>query len=206
MDVQIIAEVAMRLAEERFKSAYIVSEDKGFLPAVHYLQQTSKGKRLEIALVKNITQVVMRTVFSTMGKLKHAENVADVKSALAPLYGDGEACDLTKSLEVIFAKSQMSSGDMQGDEASVLHASSAGVGQCEGAQTEVEAGSASFIELPGIGRALAGKLEDAGIASPAELERIGAVEAWSRIYHSDASFPPNGSTRLRRLSKGFPFI
>lgn len=178
MDVQIIAELAMRLAEEGFQSAYIVSEDKGFLPAVHYLQQAPKGRGRDIALVKNVVQATMRTVFGFLTDLKRAKRVEDVEDALAPLYGEGEARCIIEELERIFLKASFDDDVVQDDEAAVAQV------------PEREAKPVSFVELPGIGRALAGKLEQAGIASPAELERIGAAEAWRRIHHSDASFPP----------------
>lgn len=204
MDVQIIVELALRFAEDGFKSAYIVSEDKGFLPAVHYLQQTPKGRGREIALVKNISHAAMRAVLSTLTDLKRADNVKDVEDALAPLYGEGEASDLTRELERIFASTSPSATNVLCDETMTGQARSDGAGQNASDREEKAAGSASFIDLPGIGRMLADKLESAGIASPAELERIGAVEAWRRIYHSDASFPPKWVYSFEAAIKGVP--
>ncbi|BAK45587.1 TfoX/Sxy family DNA transformation protein [Eggerthella sp. YY7918] len=194
MDVQIIAELSMRLVEGGFENGYIVSEDKGYLPAVHYLQRTPKGREHEVALVKDIAHAVMRTIFSSMTKLKHAESVENVEETFAPLYGEGEARVLTGKLEKIFAQlhadSQKDVGAVQCDEGAMSKSLTEGVDQLVDEPTEQKSKSVSFIDMPGIGRALAGKLESAGIASPAELEQIGAVEAWKRIYYLDASFPP----------------
>lgn len=156
MDVQIIAELAMRLAEEGFSSAYIVSEDKGFLPAVHYLQQTAKGRGRDIALVKDIAHATMRTILSSLTDLKRAERIEDVKSALAPLYGEDEACGITKELQGIFSKALSGNDVAQDNEAAAVQT------------PELGNRPVSFVKLHGIGRALAGKLEQAGIASPAE--------------------------------------
>lgn len=192
MDVQSIAELAMRLAEEGFSNAYIVSEDKGFLPAVHYFQQTVKGRERDIALVEDIVHATIRTILSSLTDLKCAERVEDVESALAPLYGEDEACGIAKELQRIFTNDFAGDDVAQDDEVVISQA------------PEPEVKPASFVELRGIGRALADKLEQAGMASPAELERLGAVEAWRRIHYSDVSSPPKWAYSFEAAIQGVP--
>lgn len=184
--------------------AYIVSEDKGFLPAVHYLQQTPKGRGCEIALVKSIVHAAMRTVLSSVTGLKRADSVEDVEDALAPLCGQSEAHDITLELEKIFAEAFAHVDDI-GDRVCEVEAlqvpSTNGAERCVDG---VEAQGVSFVDLPGIGRALASRLESAGITNPAELRRVGSVEAWRRIYCEDASFPPKWVFSFEAAIQGIP--
>lgn len=204
MDVQIIAELAMRLAGDGFKSAFIVSEDKGYLPAIHYLQQTSRGGEREVALVKDIVHAAMRTTFSALTALKCADSAEDIENALAPMYGESEARSLAEGFERVFAKPLIDAHDACADDAGSAQDPATEIGCGAGASAEAKADSVSFVDLPGIGRALAGKLESAGISSPAELEQMGAVEAWERIHLLDKSFPPKWVYSFEAAIKGVP--
>lgn len=166
MDVQIIAELALRLAAGQFEDAYIFSEDKGCLPAIHYLLQTQQGKGCDIALAKNVMHTASRSVLSSLIALKKVRNAEDVEHAFALVCGECEAHGIMGGLERIF-------GDR-----------------------------ASFAGLSGIGKTLAGKLKDAGVANPAELAR---VERWALGAACTAwihRFLQNGSTRSRLADCG----
>lgn len=168
MDVQIIAELALRLAAGQFEDAYILSEDKGYLPAIHYLQLTQQGKRCDIALAKNVMHAASRSVLSSLIALKKVRNAEDVEHAFALVCGECEAHGIMGELERIF-------GDR-----------------------------ASLAGLPGIGKTLAGKLKDAGVANPAELARVGAVGAWDSVHCMDPSFPPKWVYSFEAAIEGVP--
>lgn len=193
MDVQIIAELSMRLATDGFKAAYVLSEDKGYLPAVHYLQQVQQGKGRDIALVKNVMHAASRTVLFALTALGAAEGIGDFENALAPLFGACEIRGIVGRLEKVLAE------DVDGE-----GGSAAGKIEEEPAALAPENGRASFVDLPGIGRALAGKLEGADVTNPEELARIGAVGAWTRIYRTDASFPPKWVYSFEAAIEGVP--
>lgn len=104
MDVQIIAELALRLAVGQFEDAYILSEDKGYLPAIHYLQQTQQGKGCDIALAKSVMRAASRSVPSSLVALKKVKNAEDVEHAFALVYGECEARGIMGELERIFGE------------------------------------------------------------------------------------------------------
>lgn len=106
------------------------------------------------------------------------------------LYGESEAQGLVEVLKEAFADCAVGGSEIQ-------EAGTAASGDFDaltvgklGALPISRSDEATFVDLPGIGWALAGKLESAGIGSSVELEQMGAVEAWRRIRLSDGSFPP----------------
>lgn len=203
MDVQIIADLAMRLATDGFRSAYILSEDKGYLPAVHYLQQTKKGEGCDIALVKNVVHASARAIFSTLAALKSSKSVEDVEWALSPMFGEDESRSIVEGLEKVFARSIVNAeGAIDDVVAKLQDVSAEEIVLCT--EREALSDGPSFVGLPGIGRALAGKLENAGVTNPAELARIGAVGAWISIYRIDASFPPKWVYSFEAAIEGVP--
>ncbi len=103
MDVQLIAEFAMRVAKGTCRTAYIVSEDNGFSPAIHYLQRAVTGEDFEMAHVKSIETGIARSIVNGMEALKAAETVDEVRAALARVYGAGNAAALTERLAAVFA-------------------------------------------------------------------------------------------------------
>lgn len=214
MDVQIIAELSMRFAKDGFERAFIVSEDKGFLPADHYLQQTTKGRESEIALVKSVGYAAMRAVLLTLTELKRASGIEDVGRAFALLYGESEAQGLVEALKEAFADCAVGGSEIQ-------EAGTAASGDFDaltvgklGALPISRSDEATFVDLPGIGWALAGKLESAGIGSSVELEQMGLLRHGDAFgFRTDRfrrsglirSRPPSGisaSTRSIRNGRG----
>lgn len=216
MDVQIIADFALRLSDNQFKDGYIVSRDKGFLPAVHYLQETPQGAGHNIALVHSILNASALGLSSALATLRRADSREDIVDFFTAIAGEeGEA--LADSLECILraADERTVAADDTAASLSTLGASDgaaaeaplalgvpedAGTGTLggpDGVAVEKPLTAASipsgeepsFVTLPGIGKALASKLEHAGIRTPGELRKMGAVNAWGKIFLYDKSFP-----------------
>lgn len=121
------------------------------------------------------------------------------------MHGEDEAHGIVDEFKRIFAKSPDGVDDSMIGGVAVVRKPPAERGeQRAGQSSESTPESRTFIGLPNIGRALAGKLENAGMLSPAELARVGAVKAWISIYRMDASFPPQWVYSFEAAIKGIP--
>lgn len=47
-------------------------------------------------------------------------------------------------------------------------------------------------------------MKDAGVASPTELARVGAVSDWGSVYRMDPSFPPKWVYSFEAVIEGVP--
>lgn len=91
MDVQIIAELSAQLEADRFDSAYIVSNDKGYLPALHYLQKTPRGRGHALERISSIERVIVDSTFRFLETLRTAESVSELRYSLTVMLGEREA-------------------------------------------------------------------------------------------------------------------
>lgn len=172
MDFQIVSEFAIRLAENSFNHGYIVSHDKGYLAAVNYLAKAPQGKRHILALVPNISEAIAGNVSSYIRYLEEATSPNEIREFFALFMSNAAAKKVLGILEAFFRRS------IQEEEAisNVLSLN-------ENLRTR------PILELPGIGTALAKRLEEVGIRTEGELRKIGAVEAWRMVREKDQAFP-----------------
>lgn len=172
MDFQIVSEFAIRLAANSFNHGYIVSHDKGFLAAVNYLVKAPQGKRHILALVPNINEAITGNVSSYIRYLEEATTPDEIREFFALFMSNAAAKKVLGILETFFRHRIH-------EEEAVSNVLSLN----ENLRTR------PILELPGIGTALAKRLEEVGIGTEGELRRIGAVDAWRMVRKKDQAFP-----------------
>lgn len=101
MDVQIIAELSAQLEANTFDSGFIVSNDKGYLPALHYLKQTSRGNNHVIELIPSIEREVAKGAFRMIDSLRSARSSNELKESLALTLGNTAAESTYANLEKV---------------------------------------------------------------------------------------------------------
>lgn len=193
MDVQLIAEFAMRVAKGTCRTAYIVSEDNGFSPAIHYLQRAVNGEDFEMAHVKSIETGIARSIVRGMEALKVASSVDEVRQALTRVYGVDNAAALTDRLGAVFAGGE---GELPQVEKSEYNVTPLDDESAEAADNDREAPAADGVEAEGAAESedTAEATSDSGVDN-----QDGASE------QADASSAPRSrksrSRRSRKSSK-----
>lgn len=193
MDVQLIAEFAMRVAKGTCRTAYIVSEDNGFSPAIHYLQRAVSGEDFEMAHVKSIETGIARSIVRGMEALKVASSVDEVRQALTRVYGVDNAAALTDRLGAVFAGGE---GELPQVEKSEYNVMPLDDESAEAADDDREAPAADGVEGEG-----AAESEDTAEAT----SDSGADNQEGTSEQADASSAPRSrksrSRRSRKSSK-----
>lgn len=193
MDVQLIAEFAMRVAKGTCRTAYIVSEDNGFSPAIHYLQRAVSGEDFEMAHVKSIETGIARSIVRGMEALKVASSVDEVRQALTRVYGVDNAAALTDRLGAVFAGGE---GELPQVEKSEYNVMPLDDESAEAADDDREAPAADGAEAEG-----AAESEDTAEAT----SDSGADNQDCASEQADASSAPRSrksrSRRSRKSSK-----
>lgn len=193
MDVQLIAEFAMRVAKGTCRTAYIVSEDNGFSPAIHYLQRAVSGEDFEMAHVKSIETGIARSIVRGMEALKVASSVDEVRQALTRVYGVDNAAALTDRLGAVFAGGE---GELPQVEKSEYNVTPLDDESAEAADNDREAPAADGVEGEG-----AAESEDTAEAT----SDSGADNQEGTSEQADASSAPrtrkSRSRRSRKSSK-----
>lgn len=191
MDVQIIADMSARLQADLFDSGFIVSNDKGYLPALHYLQQTSRGEGHTLSQIPCIERAVYHDTFRLLDSIREANSKSELRWTLAATLGKKGAEKTMEGLSRLFAQpvpikpivvnGTAPSQDVPSESAALFEDALDG-------SLESQSSNESFKGVSGIGRALATKLKSVGIETPDQLKNVGALEAWERIYDADGSF------------------
>lgn len=179
MDVQIIAELSLRLAHDGFEEGYVVSRDKGFLPALHYLQMAKARTGVVLSLINSFADLVSGNVPRSSRLLQGAETVEEVELALTNVFGGVAADRIVQNLSAVFWIASHEGATDDAVEVACVDAVS---------DTPSDDEPETFYDLPGIGRALAARLELVGIENPARLREVGAVQAWRQVRALDSSF------------------
>ncbi len=189
MDVQIIAELSACLQADKFESGFIVSNDKGYLPALHYLERSTRGEGHTLALVSSIEKGIARNMSEFFHALKEASTRQQLARAFALVMGEEGAkstLDKLSALLVQPAKEQLENAQSENlAEGAVLRSAD---DITVPTQTSSKQEHLSFKKTRGIGKALSCKLEEAGIETPLALKEVGSLEAWRRIHEEDKSF------------------
>lgn len=172
MDFQIVSEFSIRLASNSFGHGYIVSRDKGYLAAVNYLARAPQGKRHILALVPSISEAIAGNISNYIRFLEEATTPDEIREFFALFMSNASAKKVLGILEDFFRRKI--------HEEKVLDNV---ISLNEDTRTR------SVLELPGIGTALAKKLEGVDIRTEGELKRTGAVGAWKMIHEEDQAFP-----------------
>lgn len=172
MDFQIVSEFAIRLATSSFNHGYIVSHDKGYLAAVNYLAKAPQGRRHILALVPNISEAIAGNISSYIRYLEEATSPDEIREFFALFMSNTAAKKVLGILEAFFRRRIH-------EEETISNVLS----------LNENLYARPILELPGIGTALAKRLEEVGIRTEGELRRIGAIDAWKMIREKDRAFP-----------------
>lgn len=184
MDVQIIAELAMRLAQDAFSSGYIISKDQGYLPAVHHMQRSTLGEGHVIGLAASVMEATQVETAALSSILGNARTYRDIDEYVTSIYGDIEGAKVMDRLDEIFRSKAMA----RDESASCPDKKETPRYGLPDERLRLVAREDSLEEARGIGPFLASKLTQAGIANMTALRECGAVHAWSRVYELDAGF------------------
>lgn len=172
MDFQIVSEFSIRLASNSFDHGYIVSCDKGYLAAVNYLANAPQGKSHVISLASSINEAITGNISSYTHFLEEAKTPDDIREYFALFMSSTSARKVVDVLEGFFQR--------------ITH-------EKEGSNNVFSlrgnTRTSSLLELPGIGTALAKRLEEVGIGTEGELRKIGAIDAWGMVHEKDQMFP-----------------
>ena len=172
MDFQIVSEFSMRLVSESFDHGYIVSHDKGYLPALNYLARTPQREGHILGLAPNITEAISGTISDYIHFLEDARTLDDVREFFT-LFMSKSAAKRVMGIVRNFIQREI---DIEKEVDNVL-------------SLNENMRARPILELPGIGTALAKRLEEVGIGTEGELRKIGAVDAWRMIREKDQAFP-----------------
>lgn len=202
MDVQIIVELTLRLALSSLDEGYIVRLDKGYNPALHYLQREPVAHGCELILVPNISQALVHSVARALRDIERVSSCAAMTQTLSLVAGEQAAKKLMRKMVEVVGNELCRGRDCCGDafEANGKGVRSAndikfaqGSGRPEDEllrEIQKDGDGGSLADLRGLGAVLSKKLQEAGIADPDKLREIGPVDAWRRIRESDTSFSP----------------
>ena len=209
MDFQLVAELALRLALSDFAEGYVVSCDKGFNPAIHYLKQCSAARGTELLLVSNISHAVAHRVTRTLRQLERLTSREEIEQAFALLLGERGAAKVVNGMAEVLIKESLAHADhleetcviAQGVDGPAAVEASVQEAPAESHEEHDESGEEADVQvtlsgaeqetladLKGLGKALSKKLKEAGISTPNQLRAMGSVEAWRRIREVDPSF------------------
>lgn len=160
MDFQIVAELASRLVQTGFEEGYVISNDKGFAPALHFLKQHVATAKCELALAPTIGHTLVYSAQRALRDLEQLDSRESIERAFSLVVGIKDAQALVDKIsDVLVAEAAKAPNDAE-----------------------------KLIDLKGVGKSLSKRLQDAGISTPAQLRAAGSVEAWRRIRELDASF------------------
>ncbi len=201
MDVQIIAELSARLQADEFDFGFVVSNDKGYLPAIHYLEQTKRARGHALALVPTIEHAVFRGALELVQAIRTIHNRADLERTFALAVGRENASNVLSQLSDLLSQEIDVAPDATASKSETADSS------CE-LETPPRADSNdnqdSFKNTAGIGRAISAKLGSVGINGPKQLADIGAPEAWRRIRKIDRAFPAKWMCVFEAAILGIP--
>ena len=186
MDVQIIAELSARLQADEFDFGFVVSNDKGYLPAIHYLEQTKRAHGHVLELVPTIEHAVVRGALELVQVIRTLHDCTDLERAFALAVGRKNAGDVLEQLSNLL--SQRKDGATNAI-ALMPEASEPSSELDDWHPTDNQGDEDSFKNTVGIGKAISAKLGSVGINGPKQLADIGAPEAWKRIRKIDRAFP-----------------
>lgn len=104
MDFQIVAELAVCLAFDRFDEAYVVSRDNGFQAAVHYLERQPIAQSHILKCVKSISQGLYISVQYALASLEKAESMDDIRYCLERVLSKTKAKKIMPVLKDVCAR------------------------------------------------------------------------------------------------------
>lgn len=215
MDFQIVADLALRLTLSGFDEGYVVSCDKGFNPALHYLKQQSVARGSELLLVPSISHAVVHSVTRALWQLAQLDSRQAIEHAFSLLLGRQDAEKLVDRISEVLVREALeqerfleearaasedddeaaAAGDRAQDEQPEVREC---IEKAEKSSRDTETleqqcspkhSEETLADLKGVGKALSRKLKEVGISTPDQLRAAGSVEAWRRIRERDVSFP-----------------
>lgn len=113
MDVQIIAELALRLGSHAFDEGYVISRDKGFRPAIHYLQLTPQASSCKLSFAESIDHGLFQSVTNAFSNAATFDSRVDIERAFSLVVGPQNASTLVERLDKVLTNERSLSPSLE---------------------------------------------------------------------------------------------
>ena len=178
----------MRLAQDTFYEAYIISRDKGYVPAVHYLERHPMGENHSLKVTGSINQAVNISMLKMFIRIEEFETREEIERSLALMMGTQKSKKFIAKVLDVFS-SDNSNALQSASKSGAANAQAPSDLEDAPIDVQSEANDGELTDRRGIGMTLSRKMKEAGVATPSSLKAIGAAEMWCRIKEQDPSFP-----------------
>ncbi len=195
MDFQIVTDYCLRLSRDEFDEGYIISCDKGYLPAINYLKREYVNSGRVMMTATNIYQALYESQSIALRNLKQYKEKELIERVIEFYLGK-------QAMEAIRSAYEDTSFECEGPKKGIVHmeincapmdifttgVTSDAILSELGTLKDDAKWECDLTELKGIGASLSRRLKEVGIDTALKLKYFGAVEAWKKIHECDSTF------------------